>query len=383
MVNRHPIGVNLRRLRAARGLTQQKLADAAGISRIAYRDIENGKTADPRVRTLQRIAEALQIGLPALLVETPRLTNVRFRARKKLSARQRAWREQMLAEIAVWLQDFNDIEDILGEKRPYVLRQSLEQMRARGSGLERARQAAALARDILGIGQEPVRDMPGLLEAAGVKVRTVSSELRAFFGLSVGEADGGPAIVVNVHRDIPVERRIFTAAHELCHLLLHPDAFDARRVEENAGEEREADQFAGHFLMPDVTFQQEWEEAYGQPMVLRVLHVKRIFRVSYKTVLHRLVEQGCVDGRIWAWFNAEHRRQYGQSLGHKVEPSPLAEKFEPSPLADPDFIEDRLHSLVRRAVERDTISLSRGAEILGLTLSAMRERVASWEAQES
>jgi predicted HTH domain antitoxin len=45
-----------------------------------------------------------------------------------------------------------------------------------------------------------------------------------------------------------------------------------------------------------------------------------------------------------------------------------------------DFREDRLSRLVRRAVEQDIISLSRGAEILGLQLEQMRALAATWVA---
>ena len=51
---------------------------------------------------------------------------------------------------------------------------------------------------------------------------------------------------------------------------------------------------------------------------------------------------------------------------------------EPERLSPADFEEDRLSRLVRLAVEREEISLARGAEILGLPLSAMRERASSW-----
>lgn len=44
-----------------------------------------------------------------------------------------------------------------------------------------------------------------------------------FFGLSIGPTDRGPLVVVNVWGRISVERWILTAAHELGHLLLHPD----------------------------------------------------------------------------------------------------------------------------------------------------------------
>ena len=176
-----------------------------------------------------------------------------------------------------------------------------------------------------------------------------------------------------------MKRQIFTAAHELGHLLLHPEAFIADRVEENVVEEREADAFASHFLMPEATFAKEWREAYGQSVVPRVLHVKRIFRVSYKTVLYRLLEQGQVDAEIWKRFAYEYRRRYGKSLGYRDEPALAGETVEPSSLADADFMEDRLHGLVRRAVEQEEISSGRAAEILDVSISELREILASWK----
>ena len=124
----------------------------------------------------------------------------------------------------------------------------------------------------------------------------------AFFGLSVAKEDGGPAVVVNVWDRISVERWIFTAAHELGHLLLHVGAYDVAKTEESREEEEEANQFASHFLMPQEVFALEWNEARGLPLVDRVLKVKRIFRVSYRTVLYRLSEQEAYGKAIWQKF---------------------------------------------------------------------------------
>jgi len=52
---------------------------------------------------------------------------------------------------------------------------------------------------------------------------------------------------------------------------------------------------------------------------------------------------------------------------------------EPDSLSSSDFIEDRLSKLIRIAIEKEKITMSRGAEILRLDLNAMRERVSSWE----
>jgi hypothetical protein len=132
--------------------------------------------------------------------------------------------------------------------------------------------------------------------------------------------------------------------------------------------------------MPEEAFRKQWREASGRRLVNRVLHVKRIFRVSYKTVLYRLIEMGIADKRIWGRFSYEYQRQYGQSLGWRQEPKPVAKRdVEPLGLEKADFMEDRLSSLVRRAVEDGRISVSRAAEILGVDLRTMRDRIASWE----
>ena len=44
--------------------------------------------------------------------------------------------------------------------------------------------------------------------------------------------------------------------------------------------------------MPEAAFASEWEITRRHSLVVRVIKVKRIFRVSYKTVLYRLVESG-------------------------------------------------------------------------------------------
>jgi Zn-dependent peptidase ImmA (M78 family) len=237
---------------------------------------------------------------------------------------------------------------------------------------------------------EPVRDICGLLEANGVKVLPMRVASDAFFGLSVAEEGGGPAVAVNTWERISVERWIFTAAHELGHLVLHRGDYDAERKDEEDRKEKEANLFAAHFLMPEPVFRKEWEETYGMALVDRVLKVKRMFRVSYRTVLYRLGETTPLGSGIWRRFQGEFQSRYGRTLLKDDEPEALAaDAFrasfpeptragEPEDLSPVDFMEDRLSRLVRRAVEREEISLSRGAELLGLSLLDMRRLAASW-----
>jgi len=373
-----PIGANLRRLRGALGMTQEQVAAASGISRVAYRNLETGASA-PRVETLHALAKALEVRLQDLVSPAAELRHVRFRSFRRLNTR-----EQILITVERWLRGFNDLEDILDDRTEYTLRGL--------GGVERsATEAAFQVRTRFGLRpSEPVRDICGLLEANGVKVLPLKIASDAFFGLSVAGEDGGPAVVVNTWDRISVERWIFTAAHELGHLVLHLDDYGLDQKEEEEKQEREANVFASHFLMPQVVFDKEWDDTYGLAFVDRVLKVKRMFRVSYRTVLYRLSEVSRLGTGVWRQFQGEYQRRHGRTLLKDDEPEALASDAfratfpessragEPEDLSPADFMEDRLLRLVRRAVESDTITLARGAEILGISLRDMRQLSASW-----
>jgi transcriptional regulator with XRE-family HTH domain len=58
-----PIGGRIARVRENRGLSQQSLADAVGISQSSVADIESGKTQSPRNPTLSAIGKILNSSL--------------------------------------------------------------------------------------------------------------------------------------------------------------------------------------------------------------------------------------------------------------------------------------------------------------------------------
>jgi len=71
------LGFTLNRERISRGLSQERLAFAAGISAFTYRKLEKGESnpgtpANPRLRTLVALAEVLEVSLAALLPPEPR-----------------------------------------------------------------------------------------------------------------------------------------------------------------------------------------------------------------------------------------------------------------------------------------------------------------------
>ena len=384
-----PIANNLRRLRREAGWNQADLAAAAGLSRSGYRNLERGHSGEPRMASLRALAECLGVAVQDLLAPGAELSRVRFRSLKRLKSR-----EWILDRVARWLRDFSELEAVTGEACALELEPLWKAFPDFGFG--RIPEFAGHARAALGLGErEAVLDICGLLEARGIKILSQPLASDAFMGLSVGaEEPGGPAVVVNTWERLPVETWIFSAAHELGHLLMHLQAYDIAEQAEDEDQEREADRFASHFLMPEAAFRREWAETAGLSLLDRVFKVKRVFRVSWRTVVYRVAEDLPKEERpdLWARINRAHQKREGHPLLKHSEPQGIEAEIydslyaerptgrEPFQLSPYDFQEDRLARLVRIALEQGAITLSRAAEILGLSLSDMRKLTASWVA---
>lgn len=374
------VASNIMRLRVARSWSRAELARRSKTSRITLAKIERSEVA-PRAGTLERVAAAFGVA-PGALQEVqdqarlPKLAAVRFRATKRVHGR-----DQILAEVAQWLESYLRLEEITGSRLPFGFSPLVGAPRS-------PEKLAAEARDLAGLSDgQAVSDVCGLLEDNGTKVLLLDKKTDAFFGLSVDDPKGGVAIVVNAWDRISVERWIFTAAHELGHLLMHKGAFDAAAAIEAEVEEREADRFASYFLMPPQRFDHLWRETQGLPLIPRVFKIKRIFRVSYKTVLYRLVETRRANSDIWRKWNAQYRREFRRSLRRVDEPEQLqksefshswSRSGEPEALTASDFQQNRLLALAREAVERGGLGLDDCAAILGRSHEEMKSLSVAW-----
>lgn len=68
---RHILARNLRRLRRAQKMTQEQLANAAGLRQALISELESSKL-DARIDTLHRVATALDASMAELFDETKR-----------------------------------------------------------------------------------------------------------------------------------------------------------------------------------------------------------------------------------------------------------------------------------------------------------------------
>lgn len=374
------IGDNVRRHMKIRGLTIPQLSAKTGMGTAAISNVLNGK-AEPKSSTLIKLADALGVPFDELLADAPKLDSLRFRTAKILSGREKSERDQLRHDTAIWLSNYCFLEKSLKAALPYKLNSI--------AGKDPGSVAMAVRAKLELKPTDPIYDISELMERAGIKLRIRSFGYKKTFGLSIGNMDGGPGIIVNSVAGISVERQLFTIAHELGHLVLHKSSYKGSDDLENETEEKQADVFAGTFLVPDEALAKEWEECKGLPFVDRVLKVKKLFKVSYLTILIRLAQIGKALSlaELIIKFRQEYKVKYHHDLKDHYEPEALANS-EPPPVADEDpqeldvsdLMEERFSRLVREAYEKEIISISRAGEMLNLSLEDMRILVRAWQA---
>jgi hypothetical protein len=167
--------------------------------------------------------------------------------------------------------------------------QELDDLESHLDGAKKAERRAMDARTTIRAKLERVRaDLDEAKEKA-VAARSRLDEMEKETGREEGVLDRkigkllvrGPGDTIEI-----LSRRLFTAGHELGHLLLHLHAFDVSEDREDKEQEAEADVFAAKFLMPEELFEKEYRDTWGLGFVERVLTLKRIFRVSDEHAHH-------------------------------------------------------------------------------------------------
>ena len=132
-------------------------------------------------------------------------------------------------------------------------------------------------------------------------------------------------------------RRRFTAAHELAHALLHSGS-EAIVVSDTGhrGDQREAyaDAFAGEFLMPEEGIRRTLESLGAGPKVEDVepvIHLQRMFNVSYITALVRLRQANIITRPALDKLRAIPPVRTAAAMGYPPEWPPAAQ-YRGSPL---------------------------------------------------
>lgn len=292
--------------RRRRKLTKKGLAEAVGFDQKTIIRYEKGEI-DPPPESLAALSRVLDFPLDFFYgpdIDEPPAEAVSFRSLKALLARDR---DAALAASALafllsdWISDkFSlptaDLIDFKEDPDPET--------------------AALYLRQKWGLGERRVRNMVHLLEAKGVRVFSLTDNIRTLDAFSMWRTET-PFVFLNT--TMTAERSRFDAAHELAHLVLHRHGGPGGR-----GSEDQANQFASAFLMPTAGVKAKLPRI---KYLNEIIQAKKLWGVSTSALNYRLHKLGITTDWQYRSFCIQIER-FGQSepFGMPKEQSLLWEK---------------------------------------------------------
>ncbi|MCT7985971.1 XRE family transcriptional regulator [Laspinema sp. A4] len=354
------IAQNLIRYRKGLGISQETLAQRVGMTRQTIINYEKAQTL-PDSKSLSLLAKHLGVTLDDLLRPMDQLSKTTshfcFRAHSTFTKKP-----QFASSIQNLLMIYTALETAVG--LPPYAPESTPCTQLKGNE-NRIQQIAKLFRARLGIGDAPIANLFEAVEEIGLKVLRLPIEQKDFFGVSACSATQGAFVLINTH-NISIERQLFTLAHEIGHLIFHRDEYQDQLLGSTDGDEEKAREavanyFASHLLISQSAFEQSRQNMHDD-----LLKLKAYFRVSYATILKRFDELGIKDySSMIKELRWRYKRKTGQSLVKDIE-------LEPKLQAQDFPLNQRYHTLIFEALEQEKISEFKAAELLDMTIEALR-----------
>ncbi|WP_020043266.1 helix-turn-helix domain-containing protein [Salipiger mucosus] len=263
----------LKMARFRRKLSGKGLAEAAGLTPVTVSKAENSHQPDES--TVHKLAKALDYPVEFFFMEAPETLEtkaVSFRSLKKMSA---AERNASLAAGSIGIAFYDWIEHHFNLPAPDLIDLSKER--------DRPEVAARLLRQHWGIGDRPIGSLLKLYESKGIRVLSLSENTPNVDAYSFWHAER-PYMFLNQRKT--AERSNFDSAHELAHLVLHFHA--ARESAQIEDAEKQADQFASAFLMPEADVKSRFGHIYSASQIIETKQRWKVSAMALATRLHGL-----------------------------------------------------------------------------------------------
>ena len=332
----------LKSARKMKGWSLQELADNIDIdiTKQALHKYEQN-LMKPTGEVLIVLAKALDVKPDYFLREPVELGVVEFRKKSSLSAKQI---NSIKEKVRDHLERYLEVEQLLDIKTRFNNPVKKIQI----SKVEEVEEVAIKLIKHWNLGYDPIPNVIEMLENNEVRVIEMEAP-DAFDGLSTFVGDI-PVVVIN--KNYSVERKRFTALHELGHLVLN--------IEKSADKERICHAFAGALLLPDDCLEKLIGTTRNNIAMGELVSIKEQFGISVQAIMMRAQLKGIVDksaaSRFW---KAIGKNKKEEGLG-KFAGREKSYRFE--------------HLVFRLAAE-EVVSLSKAANLAGVKLAAFREQL--------
>jgi Zn-dependent peptidase ImmA (M78 family)/transcriptional regulator with XRE-family HTH domain len=323
------IGQRLAEARKARSIKQDDAAEAIGVSRPTFIAIEKGER---EAKPPEIVKLAALYGLPVShFVRTMEpLTDFQphFRvAMEKVKPADAELLKVAIREFKEFVENYLDLEKRMKSPMRMNYPQPVE-LNPRVNVTELAEDVASRERQRLGLGDQPIPNIRGLLES-DVGVRIFFTRLpRMFAGMYIFvDGLGGCMLINSVH---PSEKQRASISHEYAHLIV--DRYTAgidylTILGRKPANERFAESFAMSFLMPASSVRFRFNEIVnttGNFQVGDLVKLKHFYTVSMEAMSLRLESLGLLKQGTWELLKEKGLpiREAEKRLGLFSEPHP-------------------------------------------------------------
>jgi Zn-dependent peptidase ImmA (M78 family)/DNA-binding XRE family transcriptional regulator len=293
-------GERIKQARALAGLTQEELANQVGISQSMVAHIETNRVT-PSQEVIQDIAEITAVQ-PAFFEQAPiedfPINSLAYRARASLSAGERDKAYQYTKLCVEQIRSMAPRLNLPDLNLPQINHDPVA--------------TARLMRIILGAEPtKPILNLINLLERNGIVVIAMPFELEKLDAFSCWSKliIERPVMAVCIRK--PGDRLRFSIAHELGHILLHKGLF-----QQTPETEKEANAFAGEFLLPEVAMRGTLSETFNLTQAARL---KLRWGVSMQALIRRAYDLNIITERRYHYLF----EQIGRMGWKKREPENL------------------------------------------------------------
>lgn len=333
----------LKSARKMKGWSLQDLADAVSvsISRQSLNKYEQG-AMKPTGEVLVALSKALAVKPDYFLRDTTiALPEVKFRKRARLSVKET---DRIKETIKDFLERYLEVESLLNIHQKFTnpLKEHC---------IEAEEEVEALVLDIIKkwkLGFDPIPNVLELLEEKGIRVFEIEADT-AFDGLSA-HVGNIPVIVLN--KNLTVERKRFTALHELGHLLL--------TIDPDANEEKICNAFAGALLLPDGCLEKLLGDKRNNIAPGELVRIKEQYGISVQAIMNRAYQRGIITkntlDKFWRSI-ASNKKEEGMGGFTGKE---KAYRFE---------------QLVFRLAAEEVVSISKAANLAGMKMAQFRDEL--------
>lgn len=295
----------IREAREARGYTSEEFAELIGVTRQALAQYEGGQTL-PRPEIMSKIigetSQPTTFFTTAKRHASPNLGHPFWRSLKRTDAGHRnrtVRRLEWALEITKQVEKFINLPNV---NFPSI---QFDPDAPEDVWVDAVEKAATSVRHHWGLGSEPIDHLERHLEANGIVLvqdRVLTDDMDA-----VSRWQSGRPYILYAEETISAARVRYNLAHELGHVILHAG------VEINSKNlskiEKQADRFAGAFLLPQATFSRE---AF-RTSLNHFLFLKNRWQVSIAAMVYRARDLGILSENqykyLWRQMNAENIRR--------------------------------------------------------------------------